>query len=327
MAIDPVTTTLLVINGGLVLGNALLWMTDPSKTDKAIKRMKGEKIQRLEPEYTFPESFMELEQTSRPSEERDHGQHGLVMMTNRFEAPPAPQVAMQEATVKTPEPVLQLPSMDQLALTKLERRVDSVTTRINTVEERLSTEVEAIDDRLKETRTDVALFKQEFRAANVPRLQFRVDALDRAYYALRNSAPQASPAVAAVAKTAKKKERVLKAIKKVGKPKKARKAKKVKAAKKAARKKPKKLGTEAQYQRTGGKDVHYTETGQPFVKLGKKGARFIKKSEGFSKVEEKKEAQTKLPEPTKSKAAGNKDEVVLELKTSLKNLKEKLGSI
>lgn len=319
--IDPVTTTLLVVNGGLVLGNALLWMTDPSKTQKAVKRMKGENT-RLEPEYTFPQSFSELEQTTRPAQEFEYAP-GLIMTK------PAPQPAIQEQTVKTTESILQLPSMEQLALTKLERRVDSVTTRINTVEERLSTEIEAIDDRVKETRTDVALFKQEFRAANVPRLQFRVDALDRAYYALRNATPQASPALTAVIKTDAKKKRVLSKIKKAGKKRKARttkpKARKI-VLKKIVRKKPKKLGTEAQYQRVGGKDVHYTKEGQPFVKLGKKGARFIKKSEGFSKVEEK-PAQTKLPEPTKTKAVDKKDEVVLELKTSLKNLKEKLGSL
>ena len=31
MAIDPVTTTLLVINGGLLLGNGLLYLTSPTR--------------------------------------------------------------------------------------------------------------------------------------------------------------------------------------------------------------------------------------------------------------------------------------------------------
>jgi len=55
---------------------------------------------------------------------------------------------------------------------------------------------------------------------------------------------------------------------------------KAKPKKKTVKKKAKKtgFGTEAQYNRKGGKDVFYTKTGQPYIKDKNGRARFIKKS-------------------------------------------------
>ena len=193
MAIDPVTTTLLVINGGLLLGNVLLYLTSPTRNQLIASDIKSRE--------KLPDAVIAAAQADGLSE--------VKAKPFSVQSTEAPRALVPENADATAKPEGQAPEnargtqrkpVEDLRLARVERRLDSGTTRINSVEERLTESVDGLTARVSAHDSRFESFGEQlkvFASENLAQKLGKLEGIQRELKELKARTPRNS-AIAAV---------------------------------------------------------------------------------------------------------------------------------